>query len=65
MYISTSQVNPAKSAPIFVFQKIWGFPARHGGTPIAGWSRGEIPIKNDDDWGYPHCRRPSSELERT
>ena len=32
------------------------FPARHGGTPIAGWFARENPnLKLDDDkMGYPH-----------
>ena len=34
-------------------QKIWRFPARHGGTPIAGWFIGEHPIIRLDDLGVP------------
>ena len=31
------------------------FPARHGGTPIAGWFLfGKIPSRMDDDMGYPY-----------
>ena len=26
----------------------WGFPARHGGTPMAGWLTAENPIQMDD-----------------
>ena len=35
-------------------------PARHGGTPIAGWFLfGKIPsFEMDDDWGYPYFRTP-------
>ena len=33
---------------IFLFFLIWGFPARHGGTPIAGWFIRKNPIK--DGW---------------
>ena len=29
----------------------WWFPARHGGTPIAGWFLMDKPTKMDDDWG--------------
>ena len=34
---------------------IWRFPARHGGTPIAGW----FIVEEDDNWGYPHFRKAS------
>ena len=27
---------------------MWGNPARHGGTPIAGWFTRENPMKMDD-----------------
>ena len=30
----------------------------NGGTPIAGWFIRENPIKMDEDWGYPHFRKP-------
>ena len=30
----------------------------HGGTPIAGWCIKEIPMKMDDDWGYPPFMEP-------
>ena len=35
---------------------IWGFPARHGGTPktLDGLFPGKSPSKMDDDWGYPY-----------
>ena len=33
---------------------IWGFPARHGGSPIAGCFLIEKShLEMDDDWGYP------------
>ena len=30
---------------------IWRFPARHGGTPIAGWFTREHPINIDNVGG--------------
>jgi len=30
----------------------------NGGSPIAGWFRMENPMKMDDNWGYPHFRKP-------
>ena len=36
--------------------KIWGFPEM--GVPQSGWFMREHPIKMDDDWGYPHFRKP-------
>ena len=38
-------------------ETIWGFPEL--GVPPNGWFiSGKIPLKMDDDWGYPHFRKP-------
>ena len=34
----------------------------NGGTPIAGWLLMENPIQMDDDWGYPHFRKPTDNV---
>ena len=38
------------------FDWFWGLHS-HGGSPN-GWFLMEIPIQMDDDWGYPHFRKP-------
>ena len=45
---STNTSNAQK--PGWFFLVIWGCPARHGGTKIAGWFIRENPIKMDG-WG--------------
>ena len=32
--------------------------SENGGSPIAGWFIIKHPIEMDDDWGYPHFRKP-------
>ena len=42
-----------------VTYRTWGFPARHGGTPIAGWLISwKIRCQMDDGMGYPYFRKP-------
>ena len=35
---------------------IWGVP--DSGVASNGWFIKENPIQMDDDWGYPHFRKP-------
>ena len=34
----------------------WGFPARHGGTPLSldGFSKGQSHLEMDENWGSPY-----------
>ena len=41
---------------IYIYIHTWGF--RKLGVPPNGWFMRENPIKLDDDWGYPHFRKP-------
>ena len=44
----------------------WRFPARHGGTSIAGWFISwKIPSRNMDDWGVPLLLETMYRFQRT
>ena len=45
--LSGQQTRAMLKSLVDFFVVIWGCPARHGGTKIAGWFRRENPIKMD------------------
>ena len=47
MVVKAPEIGPQRP-PHFTYMTIWGFPAHHGGIPIAGWFTMENPFKSDD-----------------